>query len=65
MTRRILGIDPGLLHTGWAVIESAGSSRKYIASGVILPSPKQEMPQRLTEIFRSVTELCKTFEPDE
>lgn len=65
MTRRILGIDPGLLHTGWAVIESAGSSRKYIASGVILPSPKQEMSQRLTEIFRDVTELCKTFKPDE
>jgi len=34
---RILGIDPGLVHTGWAVIDSVGNNRKYIASGVILP----------------------------
>ena len=65
MTKRVLGIDPGLLHTGWAVIDTAGSSRKYIASGVILPNPKMEMSQRLVTIFREVTKLCETFSPDE
>ena len=65
MTKRVLGIDPGLLHTGWAVIDTAGSSRKYIASGVILPNPKMEMADRLVTIFREVTKLCETFEPDE
>ena len=65
MTKRVLGIDPGLLHTGWAVIDTAGSSRKYIASGVILPNPKMEMAQRLVTIFREVTKLCETFSPDE
>ena len=43
MTKRVLGIDPGLLHTGWAVVDTAGQTRKYIASGVILPNPKIEM----------------------
>ena len=65
MTKRVLGIDPGLLHTGWAVVDTAGSSRKYIASGVILPKPKQEMSERLLTIFRELDELCKTFQPDE
>ena len=65
MTKRVLGIDPGLLHTGWAVIDTAGSSRKYIASGVILPNPKMEMADRLVTIFREVTKLCETFSPDE
>ena len=65
MTKRVLGIDPGLLHTGWAVVESCGQSRKYIASGVILPKPKWEMAERLAFIFREVTKLCETFEPDE
>jgi Holliday junction resolvasome RuvABC endonuclease subunit len=37
MTKRILGIDPGLLHTGWAIIDTNGNERKYVASGVILP----------------------------
>ena len=65
MTKRVLGIDPGLLHTGWAVVDTAGSSRKYIASGVILPNPKMEMADRLATIFREVTKLCETFSPDE
>ncbi|MEE1111310.1 MAG: crossover junction endodeoxyribonuclease RuvC [Alphaproteobacteria bacterium] len=65
MTTRVLGIDPGLLHTGWAVVDTAGSSRKYIASGVILPNPKWEMSQRLVYIYRELTKICETFEPNE
>ncbi len=61
---RILGIDPGLLHTGWAVIESQGATRKYIASGVILPPAKMPMAERLATVFRGVDELCETFRPD-
>lgn len=61
---RILGIDPGLLHTGWAVIDSQGQNRKYIASGVILPSARDAMPVRLANIFRGVSELVDTFAPD-
>ncbi len=61
---RILGIDPGLLHTGWAIIDSQGQNRKYIASGVILPPARDPMPQRLANIFRGVSELVDTFAPD-
>lgn len=63
--KRILGIDPGLLHTGWAIIDIAGSSRKYVASGVILPPTKIPFPERLAFIFNGVSELCETFNPDE
>ncbi len=62
---RILGIDPGLLHTGWAVIDVVGASHKYIASGVILPPTKEAFAQRLCCIFRSVREICEKFEPNE
>lgn len=65
MTKRVLGIDPGLLHTGWAVVEASGQTRKYIASGVILPNSKLEMAERLVTIFREVTKICETFSPDE
>lgn len=61
---RILGIDPGLLHTGWAIIDSQGQNRKYIASGVILPPARDQMPRRLANIFRGVSELVDTFAPD-
>jgi crossover junction endodeoxyribonuclease RuvC len=62
---RILGIDPGLLHTGWAVIETNGNARKYIASGVILPKKTGQLPERLAIIFNEVTKLCDAFKPDE
>ena len=65
MTKRVLGIDPGLLHTGWAIVDTSGQTRKYIASGVILPNPKMEMAQRLVTVFREVTKICETFSPDE
>lgn len=65
MTTRVLGIDPGLLHTGWAVVESCGQSRKYIASGVILPNAKMKMSQRLVTIFRELSKICEAFNPDE
>lgn len=62
---RILGIDPGLLHTGWAVIDTAGSSRHYVASGVILPPKTGALATRLAFIFNEVSKLCDTFEPNE
>lgn len=63
--KRILGIDPGLLHTGWAVIDVAGSMRKYVASGVILPPTKIPLPERLAFIFNGVNDICENFNPDE
>lgn len=65
MTKRILGIDPGLLHTGWAIVEACGQSRKYIASGVILPKTTLPMSERLVTIYRELTKICETFSPDE
>lgn len=62
---RILGIDPGLVHTGWAVIEKSGNQNKYIASGMILPPIKDELPNRLNFIFCAVQKLCTEFKPDE
>lgn len=61
---RVLGIDPGLLHTGWAIIDFVGSERRYVASGVILPPKTPPLAERLTFIFRGVDELCEKFNPD-
>jgi len=63
--KRILGIDPGLLHTGWSIIDVVGSSRKYVASGVILPPTKESLPNRLAFIFQNVSKICDEFQPNE
>ncbi len=54
---RVLGIDPGLVRTGWAVVEPAPRSVAVLAHGIITPPTAEELPARLAagaEQLRSV-----------
>jgi len=62
---RILGIDPGLIHTGWGVIESVGNERRYTASGVILAPTKDPLPIRLAFIFTELGRVLDLWGPEE
>lgn len=61
---RILGIDPGLRHTGWGVIEQAGSRLTHIAHGVIKISPELPLSARLGGIHRELSDLSRAYWPD-
>lgn len=61
---RILGIDPGLRHTGWGVIDLAGSKLSHVGHGVINIDPELPMADRLAGIFYAVGELVKVYAPD-
>lgn len=64
---RILGIDPGLLVTGYGVIEFANRRTAVCEAGVIKGSASQsapsEMPERLAELYRGVGEILDQFQP--
>jgi crossover junction endodeoxyribonuclease RuvC len=62
---RILGIDPGLQRTGFAVLETEGSRLRYVASGTIstLEAPRGDLPLRLKIIFDGVGEVMRRYEP--
>ncbi|MDR1391296.1 MAG: crossover junction endodeoxyribonuclease RuvC [Holosporales bacterium] len=59
----ILGLDPGLVKTGWGVISSAPSGVKYIDCGIIKTKPSSQMEVRLTFIYDSVQDLISSFNP--
>lgn len=61
---RILGIDPGLAHTGWGVIEASGNACKFIACGVISPSAKLPMIDRLQMLHEGVHAAVRTYAPE-
>lgn len=61
---RILGIDPGLRHTGWGVIEQSGARLSHVAHGVIAAATRTTMAERLGEIFECVGELARHYQPD-
>lgn len=63
---RILGLDPGLRHTGWGLIESKGQGLRYLDSGVINPNVKEEsLALRLAELFEKLEDVVKTCAPHE
>ena len=60
---RILGIDPGLRHTGWGMILSDGPRLSWVAHGVISPDPTLPLAERLAVIFNGVSELVSFHQP--
>lgn len=59
--RRVLGVDPGTVITGWGVVEENGDGVRHVASGVIRPCGTRA--ERLLSIHRSLREICEIFQP--
>ncbi len=62
---RILGVDPGLRHTGWGVVESVGSRLTYVACGSIETDAETALAERLARIHRALTALIADRAPHE
>jgi crossover junction endodeoxyribonuclease RuvC len=61
---RILGIDPGLVHTGWGVIETTSSANQFLAAGVIKPKPSAPISDRLAQIHNELMAVLFEYQPD-
>lgn len=61
---RILGIDPGLRHTGWGLIISEGPRLSYLAHGVIKPPTDLPLAERLAVIYREIAALVAEYNPN-
>lgn len=62
---RILGIDPGLRHTGWGLIDQDGSRLSYVADGTISTGGKAPMEERLLTLNAGLISVIKNYEPNE
>ena len=60
---RILGIDPGLNHTGYGFVDFVPGHFTYVASGV-LNVPAGELSDRLGFIFKSLSALIEEHHPN-
>lgn len=61
---RALGIDPGLVRTGWAIVEPVGVRSIVLGHGVIAPPTDLELPARLADGARRLREVLAEFRPD-
>jgi len=61
----VLGIDPGSVKTGWALIEAKGSKVKYIDSGILKFDSKVEFLSRIKLIKEQIQHLLSTIRPNQ
>ena len=61
---RVLGIDPGLVRTGWAVAEPDGRHTRVIAHGLIAPPQGDDLPARLAAGAVGLRSVVDAHAPD-
>ena len=60
---RLIGLDPGLRHTGWGVIEVSGSRLRYVACGAIDSDAGDALAVRLASLYDGLGEIFRVWLP--
>lgn len=61
---RILGLDPGSLHTGYGLIDRQGSTLRVVEAGRISCPRDQPLPERLALLVRELAGLLDRLDPE-
>ncbi|MDD5008979.1 MAG: crossover junction endodeoxyribonuclease RuvC [Syntrophorhabdaceae bacterium] len=60
----ILGIDPGLAHTGFGAVRFDGKKQSLLACGYIKTPPGEAVARRLFQIHTDMSRLVQKIKPD-
>ena len=60
----IIGFDPGLSHTGYAVLNKEGNNINLVQCGLISPKRNRSLSERLFAIFSETNKLIEDFNPN-
>ena len=60
----ILGIDPGLVQTGYGLIKINGEKKEVLDYGIISPDTKSNLSNRLQTIYNDIIEIIERFKPN-
>ncbi|MBV9173973.1 MAG: crossover junction endodeoxyribonuclease RuvC [Chloroflexi bacterium] len=60
---RALGVDPGLVRTGWAIVDSNGRQATVVSHGVIAPPSSAELPARLAAGASELRRVLREHDP--
>ena len=61
----LLGLDPGLRHTGWGVIDVDGNRLRHVAHGVVKAPADQSLAERLCALFEAIAAVIAAQQPAE
>ena len=59
----IIGIDPGLVKTGYGIVSIKNERPELIDFGIISPNPNDTISNRILTIFSDIEQLINTYSP--
>jgi crossover junction endodeoxyribonuclease RuvC len=62
--RRVLGIDPGTVVTGWGLVEMVDGDLRHVAHGTIQSPVAQGQAGRLSRIYRRLGDVAENYAPE-
>ena len=62
--RIIMGIDPGLAHTGWGVVHQKGASLSCVAYGCVATQSTMPLHERLAKIYTQISAVVLRYKPE-
>jgi crossover junction endodeoxyribonuclease RuvC len=60
-----LGVDPGIINTGWGIISKEQNKLSFVAEGVIIVDSKISIEKRLSKIYYDLSQVVSLYNPDE
>lgn len=65
MELTVLGVDPGIRHTGYGIVRGTGQRCAVIAAGTVHAPADSPLPLALHDLHRFLHELIERHRPDE
>ena len=59
-----MGIDPGLINTGYGIVSFNNKSKEVIDFGIISPDKDIPLSDRLNTIYEDISTIINTYNPD-
>jgi crossover junction endodeoxyribonuclease RuvC len=59
----VLGLDPGLRHTGWGVVEALGNRLRFVAAGVVDTDASDDLAVRLVALHAGLVKVVAQHSP--
>lgn len=59
-----MGIDPGLINTGYGIISFKGQSKEILDFGIISPDKNASLSNRLNTIYDDICLIISKYQPD-
>ncbi|MCS7206879.1 MAG: crossover junction endodeoxyribonuclease RuvC [Dehalococcoidia bacterium] len=60
---RVLGIDPGTLRLGYALVEAQGDTVRLETCGILTAPRRAPLPRRLSALYRALVETTERLSP--